>query len=139
MKSTVTWIELAKHGDARGSLVAIENQRGIPFDIHRVYFIFDTLPGVSRGHHAHHDLTQLMICTAGHCKVTVDDGSTRTSMTLDDPCRGLLLDGLIWREMDDFSPDCVLMVLASAPYDETDYIRDYAEFQQLVKVDAQHS
>jgi dTDP-4-dehydrorhamnose 3,5-epimerase-like enzyme len=139
MKHLVTWLELTKHGDARGSLVSIENHRAIPFDIRRVYYIFDTLPGVSRGHHAHRNLKQLMVCISGHCHVTLDDGQRRETAHLNDPCRGLLIEGPIWREMDHFSPGCVLMVLASEPYDEADYIRDYAEFQTLVRADADHS
>lgn len=139
MKPLVNWIELTKRGDARGSLVAIENHRVIPFEIKRVYYIFDTLQGVSRGYHAHHNLKQLMVCISGRCRVTLDNGQHRADAILDDPCRGLLIEDLVWREMHDFSSDCVLLVLASEPYNETDYIRDYKKFLTAAKTHAQHS
>lgn len=137
MTSMFEWIDLAKRGDARGSLIAIEGQATIPFDIKRVYYIFDTLSGVSRGYHAHRDLQQLLICTAGRCRITLDDGHARQDVRLDNPQKGLLIKGLLWREMHDFSADCMLLVIASAPYDERDYIRDYATFRQWASARAQ--
>ena len=131
MKPLMNWIDLTKRGDARGSLVAIEGHGAIPFEIRRVYYIFDTLRGVSRGYHAHRNLQQLMVCVAGSCRVSLDDGRQRADAVLDDPCRGLLIEGLVWREMHDFSEHCVLLVLASEPYDERDYIRDHDAFLRL--------
>lgn len=115
-------------GDKRGSLVSLEGRRNIPFDIKRVYYIYDTLPNVVRGLHAHRDLQQVLVCVAGSCKITVDDGYAREEILLNSPASGLLIRNLIWREMHDFSEGCVLMVLASGPYEESDYIRDYNDF-----------
>ena len=115
-------------GDARGSLIALEKEHNVPFDIKRVYYIFDTVDGVRRGFHAHKNLKQLAICVKGSCKFLLDDGTDKNIYNLNEPTKGLYIEGLIWREMFDFSPDCVLMVLADAYYDEADYIRDYADF-----------
>lgn len=115
-------------GDARGSLIALEKEHNVPFDIKRVYYIFDTTDGVRRGFHAHKNLKQLAICVKGSCKFLLDDGSNQQIYDLREPTKGLYIEGLVWREMFDFSPDCVLMVLADAYYDEADYIRDYANF-----------
>lgn len=120
------------HGDSRGQLVAIEQKKDIPFEIKRVYFIYDTINGVRRGFHAHKKLEQLLICTSGSCKVLLDNGDNKEIAVLDKPTKGLLVSGCIWREMFDFSPDAVLMVLASDYYDETDYIRDYEEFLKWI-------
>lgn len=121
-------IPLTVKGDERGSLVAIEQQRVAPFDIARVYYLYGTIPGVTRGLHAHRELQQLVVALAGSCTMLLDDGDRRTSILLDDPATGLLLPPLVWHEMSDFSADCMLMVVADAPYDEADYIRDYGEF-----------
>ena len=121
-------IPLTQRGDERGSLVAIESGRDVPFAIARVYYIFGTSLGVDRGRHAHHNLRQLAIAVAGSCTMLLDDGKQRISVRLDDPAVGLTMGPMIWREMSDFSTDCVLMVLADAVYDEADYIRDYDAF-----------
>jgi dTDP-4-dehydrorhamnose 3,5-epimerase-like enzyme len=121
------WIALHRRGDDRGGLVAIEEGE-VPFAIRRVYYIFGTLPGVTRGLHAHHQLNQLIVPVAGQCRMVLDDGTIRGSVMLDDPSRALLLPPMLWHEMTDFSADCVLLVLADAAYDEADYIRDHAEF-----------
>lgn len=115
-------------GDNRGSLIALEKEHNVPFDIKRAYYIFDTTDGVRRGFHAHKNLKQLAICVKGSCNFLLDDGANKQIYYLDKPTKGLYIEGLIWREMFDFSPDCVLMVLADAYYDEADYIRDYADF-----------
>ena len=109
-------------------MIALEKEHNIPFDIKRVYYIFDTTDGVRRGFHAHKNLKQLAICVKGSCKFLLDDGISQEVYTLDKPTIGLYLEGLIWREMFDFSDDCVLMVLADAYYDEVDYIRSYQDF-----------
>ncbi len=124
-------VPLTVHGDERGSLVAIEPGSGVPFAIARVYYLYGTAPGVTRGLHAHHRLRQMAVAVRGSCRMLLDDGSARATISLDDPAVGLLLGPMIWREMSDFSPDCVLMVVADAPYDEADYIRDYDEFVGL--------
>ena len=128
-------IQFQKHGDERGQLVALENDKEIPFETKRVYYMFDTLPGVRRGFHAHKTLKQILICTSGSCKIHLDDGFSTAEVTLDKPYEGLLIDSKLWREMYDFSPDAVLMVLASQMYDESDYIRNYDEFIKFVKGD----
>jgi len=120
-------------GDDRGSLIAIEEGYNTPFEIKRVYYIFDTKSGVERGFHAHINLKQLAITVKGSCTFVLDNGTTREEIKLDNPNQGLLIEGLIWREMKDFSPDCVLVVLASEHYDESDYIRDYDKFLEVVK------
>ena len=119
-------------GDDRGSLVALEANKTIPFDIKRVYYIFGTQPGVSRGFHAHRALQQVAVCVTGKCRMVLDNGQLREDFWLDSPTKGLLIGDLVWREMHDFSPDCVLLVLASEHYDETDYIRDFNEFKKAV-------
>ena len=120
------------HGDDRGQLVALEEFKNIPFDIKRVYYMYDTVCGVSRGHHAHKSLEQILICVHGSCKILLDDGDQKEIVPLDKPNEGLYISNNIWREMFDFSPDAVLMVLASEHYDESDYIRDYGEFLRFV-------
>ena len=115
-------------GDDRGSLIALEENYNTPFAIKRVYYIFDTKEGVQRGFHAHLDLKQIAICVKGSCIFVLDDGKSREEIRLDSPNKGLLIEGLIWREMLDFSSDCILLVLASEHYDESDYIRDYDNF-----------
>ena len=121
-------------GDNRGSLIALETFQNIPFDIKRVYYIFDTLSGVSRGFHAHQNLQQVLICVKGSCRILLDDGKHKENIILNSPQTGLLIEDLVWREMHDFSEDCVLLVLASEYYDESDYIRDYDNFLELVKL-----
>ena len=126
--SLVQYVEFPPLGDDRGSLVALEALKTVPFDIKRVYYIFDTKAGVSRGFHAHKNLKQVAVCVTGSCRMVLDNGQERKEVLLDSPTRGLLIEDLVWREMHDFSPDCVLLVLASEHYDETDYIRDYEDF-----------
>ncbi len=118
-------------GDERGSLIAIEEQRDIPFTIRRVYYIFDTQPGVRRGLHAHRQLQQVMMCLHGSCQLLLDDGRERITVTMQNNSRGIMIDRMIWHEMHDFSPGCILLVLASDYYNEGDYIREYDDFQQL--------
>ncbi|MGI6463822.1 MAG: sugar 3,4-ketoisomerase [Candidatus Scatomorpha sp.] len=117
-----------RHGDERGQLVALEAFKDIPFEIKRVYYMYDTGLNVRRGFHAHKDLKQILICIHGSCKILLDDGKEKTIVTLDKPYEGLYVSNDMWREMFDFSEDAVLMVLASEYYDESDYIRDYDEF-----------
>ena len=114
--------------DLRGSLVALENLKNIPFEIKRVYYLFDTADGASRGYHAHKKLEQLLICVSGAVTLKLDDGFVERKITLSAPSEGVYIKGRIWREMHNFSQNCVLLVLANMRYDETDYIRDYNEF-----------
>ena len=131
MSSICRILDFKTLGDERGSLIALEENYNAPFDIKRVYYIFDTKEGVTRGYHAHISLKQIAIAVKGSCTFVIDDGKTREEIILDNPNKGLLIEGLIWREMNDFSPDCVLVVLASEHYDESDYIRDYNKFLEI--------
>jgi dTDP-4-dehydrorhamnose 3,5-epimerase-like enzyme len=124
-------IELAVRGDERGSLIALEAATGVPFGIERVYYIYGSDPGVVRGLHAHHTLTQWTICVAGACTIGLDDGRARAQVRLERPDVALEIEPMVWHEMRDFAPGTVLMVLASGPYDEADYIRDYRQFLEL--------
>lgn len=121
------------HGDARGQLVSLEEFIDIPFKIKRVYYMYGTGEGVVRGCHAHRSLEQILICIHGSCKVRLDNGVERKIVNLEKPYEGLYVSNNMWREMYDFSPDAVLMVLASELYDEADYIRDYDEFLTAAK------
>ncbi len=129
----VTKYTFQPHGDDRGQLVALEEQKEIPFNVKRVYYMYDTVNNAIRGKHAHRNLEQILICVHGSCKILLDDGSSKEIVVLDKPCEGLYLPNNIWREMFDFSSDAVLMVLASELYDERDYIRDYDEFIKYIK------
>ena len=126
-------INFQKHGDARGMLVALEVTKEIPFDIKRVYYIYDTLIDVRRGFHSHKKLKQVLICVNGSCKVHLDNGYETAEVVLDKPNEGLFLEHDIWREMYDFSEGAVLLVLASELYDESDYIRNYDDFKKYVR------
>ena len=128
----VKLIPLQTHGDDRGSLVALEEGYNIPFQIKRVYYIFNTKKGVMRGFHAHKNLKQVAIAVRGSCKFKLDNGTDSVEVLLNDPAQGLLIESFIWREMYDFSEDCVLMVLADSHYDENDYVRDFNAFLNLV-------
>lgn len=122
-----------QHGDERGQLVALEEQKDIPFEIKRVYYMYDTGKGVRRGYHAHKSLEQILICIHGTCKILLDDGSEKKIVPLEKPYEGLYVSNAMWREMFDFSEDAVLMVLASDYYKEEDYIRDYDVFLKYVE------
>lgn len=127
-------IPLQPHGDERGSLVALEEGKNIPFHIKRVYYMFKTKEGVRRGFHAHKALKQVAIAVRGSCRFVLDDGQERIEVMLDNPAQGLLIESFMWREMYDFSDDCVLMVLADQHYDEADYVRDYDAFIEASKL-----
>ena len=126
-------IDLPSLGDERGSLIALEGNDSVPFDIKRVYYLFGTKKGVARGFHAHKALKQLAVCVSGSCRFVLDNGLEKQDIVLDSPLKGLIIDKMIWREMYDFSDDCVLMVLADEVYDEDDYIRDYEDFLDAIR------
>jgi dTDP-4-dehydrorhamnose 3,5-epimerase-like enzyme len=121
------------HGDSRGQLIALEEFKDIPFQIKRVYYMYDTVNGVVRGKHAHKSLQQILVCIHGSCKILLDNGKEKKIVPLEKPYEGLFVGNDMWREMYDFSSDAVLLVLASDLYDESDYIRDYDEFLEFVK------
>ena len=132
MSSLIQLVPIPQHGDARGQLAVVELGGALPFVIRRAYWIHGTKPGVSRGFHAHKKLRQLCVCVAGSVKVSLFDGQREESIVLDSPASGLLIGPGLWREMHDFSPDCVLMVFADAEHDEADYIRDREAFVRYV-------
>lgn len=121
------------HGDERGMLVALEEFKDIPFRIKRVYYMYDTVPDMIRGCHAHKKLEQILICIHGSCKIKLDNGTETKIVHLEKPYEGLYVSNNMWREMYDFSSDAVLLVLASELYDGSDYIRDYQEFLKFVQ------
>lgn len=126
--SLIEWIDLPNFGDERGSLVVIESNKNIPFDVKRLYYIYDAKPDIPRGFHAHKELKQIAFCLKGKCKMLMDNGIDKQEIWLDQPNKGLLIPPMMWHEMHDFSDDCVLLVLASDFYDESDYIRKYDDF-----------
>ena len=123
---------LALHRDDRGSLVAVEAGKDVPFAINRVYYLYGTAEGAERGFHAHRTLEQLAVAVSGSCTFLLDDGARQEEIRLDRPDAGLYVGAMVWREMRDFSPDCVVMVLASELYDERDYIRNRDDFLQHI-------
>ena len=133
MLANVKEVTFQVRGDDRGSLIVQESLSDVvPFEIKRTFFIFDTTPGTVRGNHAHYRNRQLLVCTSGACTIACEmpDG-TRASYRLDWPSKGLLIEGMVWHEMKEFSKDAVLLVLASEHYDESDYIRDYGKFKEI--------
>ncbi len=125
-------MDLKGHTDGRGLLVALESNKSVPFDIKRIYYLTDLKKSEPRGFHAHKNLKQVAICLQGSCRFILDDGKTREEFILSSATQGLLIEEMYWREMDQFSEGCVILVLASELYDESDYIRDYNEFKKRV-------
>lgn len=125
-------IDLAKHkAGRRGNLTAVQGSLDIPFDISRVYYIYDVPGGESRGSHAHRALQQLIVAAAGSFDVILDDGMDRKCVCLSNPNEALLLPSAIWHQLDKFSSGAVALAITSAPYAESDYIRDYDEFMKF--------
>ena len=123
-------IDLPKINDPRGNLTFVEGGNQIPFDIQRVYYLYDVPGGAERGGHAHKGLHQLIIAMSGSFDVVLDDGANKKRVHLNRSYSGLYVCPMIWRELDNFSSGSVCMVLASNKYDEEDYYRDYAEFMR---------
>lgn len=137
MKSSVydcSIIEMDKCHRIKGNLTVIESLKTIPFDIQRVYYLYDVPGGESRGGHAHKELQQLIVSASGSFNVLLDDGKIKRTFTLNRPYQGLLVVPGIWRELEDFSSGSVCLVLASLVYDENDYIRDYSDFLDFKEV-----
>ncbi|MER3481876.1 MAG: hypothetical protein C4332_00595 [Meiothermus sp.] len=126
-------INLPKISDPRGNLTFVEGHKHVPFDIKRVYYLYDVPGGESRGGHAHYELEQLVIAASGSFDMILNDGVNQQRFHLNRSYYGLFIPKMIWREMDNFSSSSVCLVLASMRYDESDYIRDYNEFLRLVK------
>ena len=125
--------ELPQIQDPRGDLTFIEGGKHIPFDIRRVYYLYNVPVDSERGGHAHQELEQILFALSGSFRVKIDDGERQSEYWLRDPRKGLYISRLVWREMDCFSQGAVCMVLASQPYDEADYYRDYRAFQAAVQ------
>lgn len=122
-------VELDKHhSDRKGNLTVVENGTTLPFDVKRVYYLYDVPGGENRGSHAHKELSQLIIAASGSFTVTLDDGKCKRSFFLNRPYQGLYVKPGMWRDLEDFSSGAVCMVLASEVYKKEDYIRDYDEF-----------
>ncbi|OWK38562.1 sugar 3,4-ketoisomerase [Fimbriiglobus ruber] len=126
-------IQLPRIADPRGSLTFVEGDRHVPFPIRRVYYLYDVPGGADRGGHAHKDLRQFIVAMSGSFDVVVDDGRRRQRYHLNRSYYGLYLPTMIWRELDNFSSGSVCLVLASAPYDESDYYRRYEDFLIALK------
>ena len=139
MKSSTVYdcftIEIDKHHHEKGNISVVENSQTIPFDIKRIYYLYDVPGGENRGGHAHKELKQLLIAASGCFDVTLDDGRVRRTITLNRPYIGLLIFPGIWRELSNFSSGAICLVLASELYLENDYIRDYNEFTKCKQVD----
>lgn len=124
-----TIIELDQHhSNRKGNLTVVENDKTVPFDVKRTYYLYDVPGGESRGGHAHKELRQLIMAASGSFTVILDDGNVKRAFTLNRPYQGLYVVPGIWRTLDDFSSGAVCLVLASHGYDESDYIRDYNDF-----------
>ena len=131
-KSRVRILDVPQIHDPRGDLTFIEGGNHLPFDIARVYYLYNVPVDSERGGHAHKDLEQVIFALSGSFRMKIDDGETKSEYWLRDPRKGLFISSMVWREMDSFSQGAVCMVLASNPYDEADYHRDYAEFLRAV-------
>ncbi len=123
-------IELSKINNRAGNITPVQAHKDVPFDIKRVYYLYDVPSGETRGGHAHKDLQQLIVAASGSFDVVLDDGKNKRTITLNRPNFGLYVTPYIWRELTNFSSGAVLLVLASMKYAEDDYIRDYDAFLQ---------
>lgn len=136
MLANVAEVKFPTRGDERGRLIIQEGMSElVPFEIKRTFFIFDTTPGTVRGKHAHHKNRQMLICLSGSCVISCEmpDG-TKSDHLLNWPDKGLLIEGMVWHEMKEFSKDAILLVLASEHYDESDYVRKYEDFKSVVQM-----
>jgi hypothetical protein len=131
--SAWTLVDIPLVHDRRGSLCFAEANRHVPFAIERVYWIYGMSRGMQRGRHAHLNVQELLVATAGAFDVHCDNGFERETIHLDDPSRGLLVDSGVWRELDAFLAGSVCLVLASGPYEEEEYVRNYSAFAALAR------
>lgn len=131
--SEVNLIELSKITDPRGNLTVAQSKEKIPFDIKRAYWVYDVPSGEYRGGHAHKQCKEVIVALSGSFHVTLDNGEEKRTFLLNHPYEGLLVDVNTWRTLDDFSSGAVCLVLASEPFEEDDYIREYDDFLTYVK------
>ena len=127
-KNQYSRIELPKICDPRGNLTVAESMKQVPFEVRRVYWTYDVPSGESRGGHAHKQCLEIIIAISGSFTVTLDNGKEKQAFHLNHPWQGLLVETGVWRTLDDFSSGAVCLVLASDPYDESDYIYEYDDF-----------
>jgi dTDP-4-dehydrorhamnose 3,5-epimerase-like enzyme len=123
-------IELPVVEDPQGDLAFAEEANHVPFPIARAFYVYGIPVAAKRGGHAHRALEQAVFCLAGRLEIVVDDGGRRRAHVLEDPRRGIYLPPMVWHDIGGFAPGTVYLVLASAPFDEADYIRDYDEFRR---------
>ncbi|MES2247556.1 MAG: FdtA/QdtA family cupin domain-containing protein [Pseudomonadota bacterium] len=133
LDNAVEILDLERLTDPRGNLTFVEGGRHIPFDVQRVYYLYDVPAGEARGGHAHHQLQQLIIAVAGSFDVVLDNGYERRIVTCNRPFQGIFMKSLVWRELNNFSSGAVCLVLASMRYEESDYIRNYEEFISVAR------
>lgn len=133
MVQNTRMLRFHEHADNYGKLVPVEAQADVPFPVERIYYIFDVENGMRRGYHSHRDLEQALVCVHGSVKILVKTPFEEENILLDDPSRALYIGPMVWREMYDFTPDAVLLVLASRHYMVSDYIRDYGVYEQEAK------
>lgn len=122
-------------GGKSGSLVPLEPLKNVPFQIKRVFYIYDVAPGETRGRHTQKTLQEVVVCLRGKCKIKLEDALGEKTFELSQPDTGLYIGPMVWREMSDFSSDCILLALVDQPYDEKDYIRDYKEYRRAARLD----
>ncbi|MBK5120868.1 WxcM-like domain-containing protein [Burkholderia sp. R-69980] len=133
LDNTISIVDLPKISDPRGNLTFIEGNRHVPFNVRRAYYLYDVPGGEMRAGHAHYELQQLVIAVSGSFDLVLDNGFERKTITCNRPSQGVLMRSLVWRELNNFSSGSVCLVLASMPYEESDYIRDYDQFLKVVK------
>lgn len=126
-------LELPKNHSVAGNITSVNNGIELPFDIKRIYYLYDVPGGQSRGGHGHKELSQLIVAVSGSFDITVDDGKVKRTFSLSRPYMGLYLPPGLWRELDNFSSGSICMVLASEEYSEDDYIRTYHDFKKFKK------
>lgn len=134
LKDKCSILQFADLGDERGKLVVIEGSQAIPFEIKRVFYIYESDSTVVRGQHANRESEFVLINVAGKSKVRITDGKEEFVVELDKPMMGVYIPKMIWKDMYDFSSDSVLLVLASTHYDAKEYIRDYNEYKKCIKM-----
>ncbi|MFZ4455563.1 MAG: sugar 3,4-ketoisomerase [Bacteroidales bacterium] len=126
--SDCTIVELDKHHHEKGNITVVQNNEEVPFEVKRIYYLYDVPGGETRGGHAHRELQQMIVAAGGSFDVVLDDGENKRTVTLNRPYQALLVVPGIWRELENFSSGSTLLVLASHHYDESDYIRTYDDF-----------
>lgn len=120
-------------GDSRGNLIALEGMKNIPFEIKRIFYIYETDQNIIRGQHANKKSEFVLINLAGNCKVKIDDGKNKETITLNKASEGIYIDKMVWKDMYDFSKDSILLVLSNQPYDSEEYVKNYIEFKKEIE------